>query len=228
MLIEFKDVGKTYEEAGMVALRSINLSMERGSFVFVVGPSGAGKTTLLKLIYMDELPTKGEVLVGDYSSSSMSRKDIAMLRRKVGVVFQDFRLLPDLTAFENVALPLRAAGRKWGDARKRTNTVLYSVGLSMKRHQFPRKLSGGEQQRVAIARAIALRPDVLIADEPTGNLDPNTAHRIFDLLADINRAGTSVLVATHDHHHAERLGKRVIRIESGRITSDGSVAECTT
>jgi cell division transport system ATP-binding protein len=177
---------------------------------------------------MDELPSKGEVQVGEFTSASMSGKDIAMLRRKIGVVFQDFRLLPDLTAFENVVLPLRAAGRKWGDSRKRANSVLYSVGLSMKRHQFPRKLSGGEQQRVAIARAIALRPAVLIADEPTGNLDPETSERIFEHLVDINRAGTTVLVATHDYRHAQRLDKRVVRIEGGRIASDGSASECIT
>jgi cell division transport system ATP-binding protein len=222
MLVEFKNVGKSYK-GGMVALDSVSMSIDKGEFVFLTGPSGAGKTTLLRLIYMDERPTKGEVMVGDFTSSRISGRQVSMLRRKVGVVFQDFRLLKDLTAFENVTLPLRAAGKKYGDLRKRANSVLYSVGLSSKRHQFPMKLSGGEQQRVAIARAMALRPSILIADEPTGNLDPGTAEQIFDLMVDINRGGTSVLVATHDLRHAERLGKRVIRIEQGRIVSDGGL-----
>jgi len=146
----------------------------------------------------------------------------------VGVVFQDFRLLRELTTFENIILPLRAAGKKFGDIGKRANSVLHSVGLSSKRHQFPMKLSGGEQQRVAIARAIALRPSILIADEPTGNLDPETAERIYELLLDINRGGTSVFVATHDLRHAERLGKRVVRIVQGKVVSDGGQDTCTT
>jgi cell division transport system ATP-binding protein len=227
MLVEFKNVGKVYKE-GTIALASVNLAVDRGEFVFLNGPSGAGKTTLMKLIYMDELPTEGEVIVGEYTSAGISRKQMAMLRRRVGVVFQDFRLLRELTAFENIILPLRAAGRKFGDIGKRANSVLHSVGLSSKRHQFPMKLSGGEQQRVAIARAIALRPSILIADEPTGNLDPETAERIYELLLDINRGGTSVFVATHDLRHAERLGKRVVRIEQGKVVSDGGQDTCTT
>jgi cell division transport system ATP-binding protein len=227
MLVEFKDVSKVYRE-GIVALEDVNLSVDKGEFVFLVGPSGAGKTTLLKMIYMDQLPSTGDVKVGDYRSSSISRRDIAMLRRKVGVVFQDFRLLKDLTAFENVVLPLRAAGKGMREIRKRVNSVLYSVGLSSRRHQFPLKLSGGEQQRVAIARAMALRPAILLADEPTGNLDPVTSQQIFDLLVDINRGGTSVMVATHDLGNAERLGKRIVRIEQGRVVSDGGVGQCTT
>jgi cell division transport system ATP-binding protein len=153
---------------------------------------------------------------------------MAMLRRQVGVVFQEFKLLKELTAFENVVLPLRAAGRREADIKKRVNSVLYSVGLASKRHQFPTKLSGGEQQRVAIARAMALRPAILLADEPTGNLDPDTSEQIFDLLLDINRGGTSVLVATHDLRHAEWLGKRVIRIEKGKIMGDRGQDQCIT
>jgi cell division transport system ATP-binding protein len=202
--------------------------MEKGEFVFLVGPSGAGKTTILRHIYMEDFPTEGEVLVGDYESSSIKHGQIPYLRRKVGVVFQDFRLLPDMSTFENVAIALRAAGKSGEEMRKRVNAVLYSVGLSSKRHARPGKISGGEQQRVAIARAIAMRPAILLADEPTGNLDPDTAGQIFDLLADINRAGTSTLVATHDYRHAERLGKRVIRIEDGRIVSDGGLQSCIT
>jgi cell division transport system ATP-binding protein len=211
MLVEFTNVSKVYSE-GTVALEDINLSLDKGEFAFITGPSGAGKSTLLKMIYMDEFPTEGEVHVGAHTSTSISRKEIAMLRREVGVVFQEFRLLKELTAFENVVLPLRAAGRRDSSIRKRVNSVLYSVGLSSKRHQFPLKLSGGEQQRIAIARAMALRPSILLADEPTGNLDP---------LVDINRGGTSVLVATHDIRHAERLGRRVIRLEHGKLVDDG-------
>jgi cell division transport system ATP-binding protein len=220
MLVEFENVSKLYEE-GTVALDDVTLSLDKGEFAFVTGPSGAGKSTLLKMIYMDEFPNEGEVRVGKHRSSDISGKEIAMLRREVGVVFQEFRLLRDLTAFENVVLPLRAAGRRESSIRKRVNSVLYSVGLSSKRHQFPLKLSGGEQQRIAIARAMALRPSILLADEPTGNLDPVTAEQIFDLLVDINRGGTSVLVATHDIRHAERLGKRVIRLEHGKLVDDG-------
>jgi cell division transport system ATP-binding protein len=225
MLIEFRDVGKVYRE-GYEALKSINLCVEKGEFVFIVGPSGAGKTTLMKLIYMDEAPTTGEVKVEAYLSSSVSSKQIAMLRRKIGIVFQDFRLLNDLTALENVGLPLRAARKREHDIKKRVSSVLYSVGLSSKRHQFPLKLSGGEQQRVAIARAMALRPLVLLADEPTGNLDPDTSEQIFDLLVDINRGGTSVLVATHDYRNAQRLNKRMISLKEGKIVEDGGRENC--
>jgi cell division transport system ATP-binding protein len=221
MLLEFRDVSKRFE-GGTVALDGINLSVDKGEFVFLTGSSGAGKTTLLKLIYLDQVPSSGEVLIGDYVSSDISKKEIAMLRRKVGVVFQEFKLLKDLTAFENVVLPLRAAGKKDSEIRKRVNSVLYSVGLSSKRHQLPPKLSGGEQQRVAIARAMALRPSILLADEPTGNLDPDTAAQIFELLLDINRGGTSVLVATHDIQNAARLEKRLIVLDKGRVVSDGT------
>jgi cell division transport system ATP-binding protein len=219
MLLEFRDVSKVYQ-GGTVALEKINLSIDKGEFVFLTGSSGAGKTTLLKLIYLDQVPSKGEVAIGDYVSSDIGKKDIAMLRRKVGVVFQEFKLLKDLTAFENVVLPLRAAGKRDSEIRKRVNSVLYSVGLSSKRHQFPPKLSGGEQQRVAIARAMVLRPSILLADEPTGNLDPDTAAQIFELLVDINRGGTSVLVATHDVENAARLEKRLIVLDRGRIVED--------
>jgi len=227
MVVQFRDVDKIYE-GGRAALRGITFSLDKGEFLFLVGPSGAGKTTLLRHIYMEEFPTAGEVQVGDYESDSIKKREIPFLRRKIGVVFQDFRLLPDISAFENVALALRAAGKGGLDLRKRVNNVLYAVGLSSRRHLKPGKLSGGEQQRVAIARAIALRPSVLLADEPTGNLDPDTAGQIFDLLGDINRSGTSTIVATHDYRHAERLGKRMIRIVEGRIVSDGGPETCTT
>ncbi len=220
MLLEFRDVSKKFK-GGTIALENINLSIDKGEFVFLTGSSGAGKTTLLKLIYLDQIPSEGEVLIGEYTSSKISKKDIAMLRRKVGVVFQEFKLLQDLTAFENVVLPLRAAGKKNSEIRKRVNSVLYSVGLSSRRHQFPPKLSGGEQQRVAIARAMALRPSILLADEPTGNLDPDTTAQIFELLLDINRGGTSVLVATHDIQNAARLEKRLIVLDQGRVVEDG-------
>ncbi len=227
MLLEFRNVSKVFK-GGMIALEKVNLSIDKGEFVFLTGASGAGKTTLLKLIYLDETPSEGEVAIGDYISSEITKKEIAMLRRKVGVVFQEFRLLKDLTAFENVVLPLRAAGKKDSEIRKRVNSVLYSVGLSSRRHQFPPKLSGGEQQRVAIARAMALRPSILLADEPTGNLDGDTSAQIFELLLDINRGGTSVLIATHDIQKAERLGKRLIVLDKGRVIDDGGQEKCTT
>jgi len=227
MIVEFKEVDKIYP-SGRAALRDITFSVQRGEFVFLVGPSGAGKSTLLKHIYMEEIPSAGEVRVGQYDSSAIRRREIPFLRRKIGIVFQDFRLLAELSVFENVAIALRAAGKGGPEMAKRVNSVLHSVGLTGKRHLRPGKLSGGEQQRVVIARAIALRPTVLLADEPTGNLDPDTAGQVFDLLADINRAGTSMLVATHDYRHAERLGKRMIRIEEGRIVSDGGIQPCTT
>jgi len=220
MLVEFRNVSKNYP-SGLMAVKGVDLTIDRGEFVLLVGPSGAGKTTIMKMIYMDEFPSHGEVVVGRYSSRSVNDRKIAMLRRQVGVVFQEFRLLRDLTVFENIALPLRAVGKREGQIKKRVSNVLYSVGLSSKRHQFPLKLSGGEQQRVAIARAMALRPPILLADEPTGNLDPDTSEQIFELLLDINRGGTSVLVATHEHDMAGRLGKRIITLVGGRLVSDG-------
>ena len=227
MVVTFRDVDKIYE-GGRAALRDVSFSIDKGEFVFLVGPSGAGKTTILRHIYMEDFPTAGEVEVGEYDSISIKGNEIPSLRRSIGVVFQDFRLLKDMSAFDNVALALRAAGKGGHEMRKRVNGVLYSVGLSSKRHVRPDRLSGGEQQRVAIARAIALRPSILLADEPTGNLDPDTAGQIFDLLADINGAGTSTLVATHDYRHAERLGKRIIRVEEGRIVANGGTQPCIT
>ncbi len=225
MLVEFRNVSKSYR-SGLMAVTGINLTIDKGEFVLLVGPSGAGKTTIMKMIYMDEFPTRGEVIVGRYSSKSIGGRKIAMLRRQVGVVFQEFRLLRDLTVFENIALPLRAAGKRESEIKKRVSNVLYSVGLSSKRHQFPLKLSGGEQQRVAIARAMALRPPLLLADEPTGNLDPDTSEQIFELLLDINRGGTSVLVATHEHDLAGRLGKRILRLDGGRLAGGGGDESC--
>lgn len=223
MLVEFRNVSKSYPN-GHMALGGINLTIDRGDFVLLVGPSGAGKTTIMRMIYMDEYPTRGEVIVGRYSSNSMNNKKTAMLRRHVGVVFQEFRLLKDLTVFENISLPLRAVGKRQSEVKKRVSNVLYSVGLSSKRHQFPLKLSGGEQQRVAIARAMVLRPPILLADEPTGNLDPDTSEQIFELLLDINRGGTSVLIATHEHDMAGRLGKRILTLVGGRLQGDGGEA----
>jgi len=220
MLVDFRNVSKNYP-SGLMALRGINLTIDRGDFVLLVGPSGAGKTTIMKMIYMDEYPTRGEVIVGRYSSKSMSPRKTAMLRRQVGVVFQEFRLLKELTVFENIALPLRAVGKRQSEIKKRVSNVLYSVGLSSKRHQFPLKLSGGEQQRVAIARAMVLRPPILLADEPTGNLDSATGNEIMGIFDELNQAGNTILLVTHEDEMA-RHANRVIHLRDGLVESDVS------
>jgi len=200
-------------------LGRINLEIKRGEFVFLVGPSGAGKSTVLKLIYMEQKPSEGQVIVSNYDSLSVKKKDIPYLRRKLGIVFQDFKLLNDRNVFENVAFVLRVTTVRTNNIKKRVFRVLNEVGLLHKRNQMPRQLSGGEQQRVAIARALVNEPFILLADEPTGNLDQENAENIMSLLDKINAQGTAILMATHDIKLVGDRGKKIIRIERGKTVS---------
>lgn len=202
------------------ALENINLQVANGEFVFLVGPSGAGKSTLLRLIYMDDFPTSGQVVVGPHVSTRMGRRAIANLRRKIGIIFQDFRLLEDRTVFENVALAMKVTGTSMSDIKRHATDILTRVGLYHKRYDYPPALSGGEQQRVAVARAVANRPSVLLADEPTGNLDPVVTRNVLELLFRINAAGTAVLMATHDLDLVRSFGQRIIYLEDGSIVKD--------
>ena len=218
-MIRLIGVWKRYEEGGF-ALQEMNLHIPRGEFVFITGPSGAGKTTLLSLIYGAESVDRGQIFIAGRNITRLLRKDLPHLRRGIGVVFQDFKLLPRRTVFDNIAFCQRAIGVPAREARRRVYAVLKLVGLAAKRNTFPRFLSGGEQQRVAIARALVNRPPLLIADEPTGNLDQTMAREVMDLFRAINRMATTVVVATHDHSLVEYMAKRAMRLENGRI-SDG-------
>ena len=219
-MIKFFHVTKRYRDR-RTALEDVNLSIEDGDFVYLVGASGAGKTTLLKMITMEELPTEGEVVVSGFTTGRMNRKKILSLRRRVGMVYQDFRLLHDRSVFENVAFPLRLFG-EFGDSqiRDRVTHVLEQVGLSHKTMDLPGELSGGEQQRVALARAVANRPFVLLADEPTANLDPTTSDEIIATIRRINKAGTAVILATHKMELVENSGERYVRLDGGTIVED--------
>lgn len=205
---------------GEEVLRDINLRIEKGEFVFIVGPTGVGKSTLLKLIYCAEHPSKGKVIVAGRDVTKLSKKEIPLLRRRIGVVFQDFGLMPTRTVWENIAFALKAIGMSRKEVCRKVPTVLDVVGLSDKAHAFPAQLSGGEQQRVSIARALVNNPLILLADEPTGNLDPDTSLEIMQLLAKINLMGTTVVVATHDKYIVDAMRKRVVTLENGRIVSD--------
>lgn len=218
-MIKMENVYKKYNN-GITALNKFSVEIDQGEFVYVVGPSGAGKSTFIKLIYREEVPTKGIVKVDEFDIGKMKRKDVPKLRRNVGVVFQDFKLLPRLTVYENVAYAMKVLEKKPKEIRKRVTEVLDLVGLKHKGKMFPNQISGGEQQRVAIARAIANTPKVLIADEPTGNLDPETSWEILEVLEEINRLGTTVIMATHHSDIVNKARHRVIAIESGRIARD--------
>lgn len=218
-MIEFKNTTKIYEN-NVFALSNMNLDIDRGEFVFLVGPSGAGKSTFIKLLFKEVEPTTGRIIVNGEDISKIKRKDIPYYRRKIGMVFQDFRLIPTLNVYENVAFAMRVVEANQKDIRKRVPMVLSMVGLSKKYKCFPNELSGGEQQRVALARAIVNNPSVLIADEPTGNLDPETSAEIMKILNDINHAGTTIIMATHDKSIVDNMKKRVIAVEKGVIVRD--------
>ena len=219
IMIELLDVCKTYG-TGNRALRDINITIEDGEFVFIMGRSGSGKTTLLRLLIKEEEPTSGEIFVNDRELRRMPRRHIPKYRRSLGMVFQDFRLLKDRNVFENVAFAQRVVGASSRTIRESVPEMLKMVGLSAKYKSLPQHLSGGEQQRVAIARALINRPEVLLADEPTGNLDHQNAIEIMSLLQDINRMGTTVVVVTHSDEIVEQLGGRVIILDRGRVISD--------
>lgn len=218
-MIEFKNVNKTYNN-NIFALSNVNLSIEKGEFVFLVGPSGAGKSTFIKMLLKELEPTSGNIIINDTDITLLKRKQIPYYRRKIGVVFQDFRLIPTLNVYENVAFAMRVIEAPQRDIRKKVPMVLSLVGLSNKFRAFPNQLSGGEQQRVSLARAIVNNPTLLIADEPTGNLDPDTALDIMDTLNDINHAGTTILMATHAKEIVDKMRKRVIALEKGVVVRD--------
>ncbi|MBP7176725.1 MAG: cell division ATP-binding protein FtsE [Thermoclostridium sp.] len=218
-MIEFNEVTKRYSN-GIIGLQDATFKVNKGEFVFVVGPSGSGKSTLLKLILHEETPTEGEVFVNGFSIHDMDRSEIPYLRRGLGIVFQDFRLLPNKTVYDNVSFAMQIVEAQPRDIRRQVPVALALVGLSKKARVYPHQLSGGEQQRVALARAIVNNPSVLIADEPTGNLDPATSWEIMRLLEDINQRGTTVLVATHEKSIVDDMKKRVISLEYGQICHD--------
>jgi cell division transport system ATP-binding protein len=205
---------------GAVALSNVTLKIDKGEFVFIVGPSGAGKSTIIKLISREELPTKGYLVVGGRDLSRLRRREVPFYRRKLGVVFQDFRLLPNKTIYENVAFAMEVVEAPPKIIKKRIPEVLQLVGLRHKMGAMPSELSGGEQQRVSLARAIVNNPELIIADEPTGNLDPETSWEIFRLLNEINRRGTTIIVATHASSFVNKMRKRVISIDRGMIIRD--------
>jgi cell division transport system ATP-binding protein len=215
-MIQMFHVYKSYD-GSLTALSDVTLKVDRGEFVFIAGPSGAGKTTLLKLIFGTETPTEGQIIIDGRNQSRIDSKYIAYLRKKMGFVFQDFKLLPKRTVYENVALALEVMGVPPKDIKKRVLRALSYVGLRHRANYKPLTLSGGEQQRVAIARALVKEPTILLADEPTGNLDPDLAMSIIDLFKDINIKGTTVVVATHDKMIIERASKRMIQLQRGRV-----------
>lgn len=219
-MIEFKDVTKIYDSNDTHALEKVNIKIEDGEFVFVVGSSGAGKSTFLKLIMHEEKPTEGEVIVNGYSSATMKKKQVPYYRRTMGIVFQDFRIIPKMSVFDNVAFAMRVIGTGEKEIRKRVPYILQLVGLSEKARSMPNELSGGEQQRVSLARALVNNPKLIIADEPTGNVDPEMSHEIVDLLTKINNSGTTVVMVTHEHDLVRTFQRRVIVIQHGKVVSD--------
>ena len=225
-MIDFLNVSKTYPN-GTHALNDVSLSIDKGEFVFIVGASGAGKSTFLKLIMHEETPTSGEIIINGNKLSKMKRRDVPYRRRHMGIVFQDFRLIEKMNVFDNVAFAMRAVGENTATIKKRVPYVLSLVGLKDKMKNKPSELSGGEQQRVSLARALVNNPEIIVADEPTGNVDPELSHEIIELLNEINGMGTTVLVVTHEHELVREFHQRVITIDRGRVVGDtkgGSVS----
>ena len=220
-MIEFKNVSKTYPTSTEEAVHDANFNIKKGQFAFLVGSSGSGKSTIIKMILKEEEPSSGKIIISGKDITYLKQSRVPYLRRRMGIVFQDFRLLPDKTVYENVAFAMYVVKATPKHIRRQVPMVLSLVGLSNKAKCYPNELSGGEQQRVALARAIVNNPEMLIADEPTGNLDPNTAWDIMELINDINLRGTTVLVATHAKDIVDRMNKRVIRIDHGNIIRDG-------
>ncbi len=218
-MIEFKDVSKSYKN-GKLALFNINLKIEKGEFVFLVGSSGSGKSTFIKSIMKEEDVTSGKIFVNGREIGTIPKRKIPKYRRSIGVVFQDFRLLPNKTVYENVAFAMEIIGQSSKNIRRRVPFVLGMVGLSEKAKSYPSELSGGEQQRVSIARAIVNNPSIIIADEPTGNLDPQTSNEIMNIITDINRRGTTIIMATHASDVVNRMKKRVIALKKGIVIKD--------
>jgi cell division transport system ATP-binding protein len=215
-MIRLYHVTKKYTR-GAPALHDVNLEIEKGEFVFLTGPSGAGKTTLLRLLFRDEVPTSGQVMVNNVNVATMPARRVPHFRRQIGVVFQDFKLLPRKTVFENVSYATQVVGLPAREQRARTYQVLEVLGLTHRLHNYPEQISGGEQQRMAIARALVNKPLILLADEPTGNLDPDLSREIMGLFKDINSHGTTVLIATHDREMIRRMARRVVTLAHGRI-----------
>ena len=218
-LIRIKDLEKKYK-TGVTAIYDFDLKVKKGDFVFVIGQSGSGKSTLIKLLYREEKPTNGSINIGGIEVAKLRNRKVYKLRRKLGVVFQDFKLLPKLTVYENVAFALEVFALDKKVVYKQVMKVLDLVGLKGKARQYPNQLAGGEQQRVAIARAIVNEPKLLLCDEPTGNLDPNTSMEIMKVLEDINKMGTTIIMATHDREIVNRMKRRVLYIESGKLVKD--------
>lgn len=218
-MLEMIDVSKIYP-GGSVALQDINVRIEQGEFVFIVGPSGAGKSTFFKMLFREVLPSSGKVIVNGHDLVKMTDKEIPYFRRQLGIVFQDYRLLPDRTVYDNVAFAMQVIETPYRKIKRRVNDVLDLVGLRKRVHAYPTELSGGEQQRIAIARAIVNDPILLIADEPTGNLDPETSWEIMDIFREVNKSGTTIVMATHDREIVDEMEKRVIAIEHGHIVRD--------
>lgn len=223
-MIEFNDVSKTYAN-GTEALKNVSLKVEKGEFVFIVGSSGAGKSTFLKLIMCEEHPNEGEITVNGRKLSTVKKRDVPFVRRTMGIVFQDFRLIDYMTVFENVAFAMHVVGATTRDIRKRVPYILNLVGLKDKMKCRPGELSGGEQQRVGLARALVNNPSMIIADEPTGNVDPALSYEIVELLSEINRRGTTILMVTHEHRLVKHFHRRVIEINGGEIVADTANAQ---
>lgn len=218
-MIKMKNVYKKYAN-GVVASNGINVEIARGEFVYVVGPSGAGKSTFIKMMYREEVPNSGEIYFDNINITKLKAREIPKLRRRIGVVFQDFKLLPKLNVYENVAFALEVIEEPHASIRKKVNEVLALVGLTRKARMFPNELSGGEQQRVSIARSIVNKPELVIADEPTGNLDPDTSWDIMEIFEKINMQGTTIVMATHNKEIVNQIRHRVIAVEGGMITRD--------